>query len=44
MEAPAQPMSAEAFTQGVLDAKKQLEDALQLLKLDQLKKQKEANG
>jgi phospholipid/cholesterol/gamma-HCH transport system substrate-binding protein len=44
MEAPAQPMSADAFHEGVLKAKKGLEDALDLLKLDQLKKQKAGNG
>ncbi len=44
MEAPAQPISPEAFHQGVLDAKQQFEDALDLLKLDQLKKQRGASG
>jgi hypothetical protein len=37
-------MSPEAFRQGVLDAKQGLMDALDLLKLDQLKKQKGASG
>ena len=44
METPAQPISTDAFHQGVLDAKAQLEDALDLLKLGQLKKQKGASG
>ena len=44
MEAPAQPMSPEAFRQGVLEAKQGLMDALDLLKLDQLKKKKGARG
>ena len=44
MEAPAQPMSPQAFHQGVLDAKKGLEDALKLLKLDQVQNQKGAGG
>jgi phospholipid/cholesterol/gamma-HCH transport system substrate-binding protein len=40
MEAPAQPVSPEAFHAAVLEAKKGFE----LLKLDQLKKQKGASG
>jgi phospholipid/cholesterol/gamma-HCH transport system substrate-binding protein len=44
MEAPAKPMSPEAFHQGVLKAKQGFEDALKLLKLDQVTKQKGANG
>jgi hypothetical protein len=40
MEAPAQPISPEAFQAAVLKAKK----ALELLKLDQLKAQKGAGG
>jgi phospholipid/cholesterol/gamma-HCH transport system substrate-binding protein len=44
MEEPAQTMSQEAFHQGVLDAKNGLENALKLLKLDQVQNQKGASG
>jgi hypothetical protein len=42
MEAPAQPMSREAFREGVLKAKQVFLDAQKLIELDELQQQKEA--